>query len=481
MWLDRYRVRGGMVLPLGRWMRSLQAQLLLWASLPILLLVTGIALTGAVRQQRAMHDFVMDRDGALVDLIAASLEAALMRGELTPDGRDVRRWLTAMVGSKPRTMMVLSSEGDLLAQFGQVENAPFEVAATLLALDAVGQRSVVLTAETGVSVLVTEAVVPSAQWTVLVWVPVADVLGPTLTWSRLGPIVTVVGAGLSVILLLLGWRTAVRPLRQLRRAAEQVSWGEQGALRAPIVSVTEIRELHGALVRMVERLEGYQAGVLDYLDAVTQGQEAERARLARELHDGPVQSLVALGQRTDMVRIDAAAEGEDGLVQRLDALRDAEMAVIDDLRRIIGAIRPVYLEDLGFLPALEALVRSADVRDEAVVHLRVETAAQRLPPDIELAAYRMTQEALANALQHAGAQRIDVTVRFEPGRLTLRIADNGRGFEPAARLDRYTREGHFGLVGLQERVRQLGGTFTIASAPDVGTVVDVRLPLPATG
>jgi signal transduction histidine kinase len=63
-------------------------------------------------------------------------------------------------------------------------------------------------------------------------------------------------------------------------------------------------------------------------------------------------------------------------------------------------------------------------------------------------------------------------------RVTLRITDNGQGFEPVARLDRYTREGHFGLVGLQERVRQFGGTFTTASAPGVGTVVDVRLPLP---
>jgi two-component system sensor histidine kinase DegS len=285
-----------------------------------------------------------------------------------------------------------------------------------------------------------------------------------------------IAVGLSLLILAFGWRTIVLPLRRLAGAAEEVSWGSRGVLEQPVAGVTEVRDLHAALARMVERLEGYQAGVLDYLDAVTKGQEEERARLARELHDGPIQSLVALGQRTDMLRLAGDLEDDGETARQLNTLRDAETAVVDDLRRIISDIRPAYLEDLGFVPALEALVQSAATRTEAKVRLKVETEAQRLNGDLELAAYRITQQALGNAVQHAGAAQIVVTVRFDPQRLTLRVADDGRGFEPASRFDAYTRHGHFGLVGIQERVRQLGGTFTIASAPHVGTVVDVRLP-----
>jgi signal transduction histidine kinase len=465
-----------------RWFRSLQMQLILWAVLPITLVAIGLALTGVYTHQQAMLDFVVERDRILVDLVALQLEEALVRGELAPDGSDLGAQLPSAIDELPGALLVLSEGGQLLAQGGRLT---VEAREAQLALDSVRtEASSVVASATGESVVIAAAEVPGVRWQVVTWVLADDLIGPILRFSSLGPIAAAIAAVLAVLVLVFGWRTIVHPLLELRHAAEEVSWGDRAALQLSTSGVTEIQDLHAALAHMVERLEGYQAGVLDYLDAVTQGQEEERARLARELHDGPVQSLLALGQQTEMIGIGAAGEDVPAILPRLDALRDAGIGIVDDLRRIIGAIRPAYLEDLGFLPALEALVHGADARDEAAVHLKVETAIQRLPPDLELAAYRITQEALANALQHAQAKRIDVTVRFDldrendRGRLTLRVADDGHGFEPAARLDRYTREGHFGLVGLQERVRQLDGTFTISSAPGVGTVIDIRLPLP---
>jgi signal transduction histidine kinase len=476
------------VTKLRRWLQSLQTQLILWAVLPITLVAIGLALTGVYTHQQAMLDFVVERDRILVDLVALRLEEALVRGELAPDGSDLSGQLPSAIVELPGTLLVLSEGGQLLAQGGRLT---VEAREAQLALDSVSTgASSVVTSDTGESVIIATAEVPGVRWQVVTWVLADDLIGPILRFSSLGPIAAAVAAVLAVLVLVFGWRTIVHPLLQLSHAAEEVSWGDRTALQLSTSGVTEIQDLHAALAHMVERLEGYQAGVLDYLDAVTQGQEEERARLAHELHDGPVQSLLALAQRTEMLRIGAADDGMPDIIPGLDALRDAGIEIVDDLRRIIGAIRPAYLEDLGFLPALEALVQSADARDETVVQLKVETDIQRMPSDLELAAYRIIQEALANALQHANAKRIDVTVRFDPdrrrdgepmygrGRLNLRVADDGHGFEPATHLDGYTREGHFGLVGLQERVRQLNGTFTIASAPGVGTVVDVRLPLP---
>ncbi len=463
---------------LRHWFHSLHAQLVLWAVLPIILVVIGLAFTGVYTHQQAMLDFVIERDRVLVDLVTLRLQEALVREDLTIDGRGLEHWLPAGVDRLPAALLVLTREGEILAKGGQMEIGADEARLVRDHLATTGGGSTTLATDSGASIVLTSSEVPGVQWTVMVWAPSDDLLGPILRYSGLGPIAAALAAGVAIFVLVCGWRTIVRPLQQLSQAAEAVSWGDRTGLGRSISGVMEIQELHAALAHMIERLEGYQTGVLDYLDAVTQGQEAERARLAHELHDGPVQSLVALGHQTEMLRIDATNHKVSDVARRLDDLREAEIGVVDDLRRIIGAIRPVYLDDLGFLPALEAMVHSADARDEAAVHLKVETDMQRVPPDLELAAYRITQEALTNALQHAKAERVDVTVRFDPGRLTLRVADDGCGFQPATRLDRYTRAGHFGLVGLQERVRQLDGIFTIASAPGVGTVVDVRLPLP---
>jgi two-component system sensor histidine kinase DegS len=276
--------------------------------------------------------------------------------------------------------------------------------------------------------------------------------------------------------LTFGWRTIAHPLQQLSAAAGAVSGGDQTSIQSEkITGVAEIEDLHAAIKGMVARLESYQAGVLDYLDAMSQGQEEERARLARELHDGPVQSLIALTQRTERAEQQLRQGQLEATRTVLVQLRDAEVAVVGDLRRIIGALRPAYLEDLGFIPALEMLVQSADARGDADVRLVVQDD-RRLSGDIELAAYRIAQEALNNALQHAEADTIIVTVQCNDEGVRLQVQDDGRGFTPAEHLDTYTRNGHFGLVGLQERARQLGGSLHVESTPGHGTVVRVSLP-----
>jgi len=144
----------------------------------------------------------------------------------------------------------------------------------------------------------------------------------------------------------------------------------------------------------------------------------------------------------------------------------------------LGALRPIYLEDLGFLPALRMLVQQSAERTTAQARLEMEKegTVRRLAPEVELAAYRIAQEALNNALQHAHAQNIVVRVRCDPEGLTLSVVDDGVGFTLPQRPDLLTRAGHFGLVGMQERAAQLGGILRVHTAPGEGTRVTVRLP-----
>ena len=467
-----------------RWLRSLHAQLFLWAVLPVTFAIIALAFTGVYAHQRTMRDFVAERNLALARLTARMVEDGLAHGVVGADGSGLLAWMLSLVGDQPGTVVVVDGAGQVLAH-----PDPQQVGASLVGdsgvTDALRQREggVIVPGGAEGPVLVAFAPVGGTDWVVLVREPVEGLIGPVLRLSSLAPVVAV-GAGiLSLLVLTFGWRTIVRPLQGLARAAEQVSWGDFSAIAIgpsggrPIGGVQEIQDLHQALAEMVERIQGYEAGMRDYLGAVTRGQEAERARLARELHDGPVQELIALGQRAEMTQR-LVERGEMERAQALlEELRSAELATVEELRRLIGALRPTYLEDLGFLPALEMLVQHADEQTTAQVRLeKKEGPVHRLAPEVELAAYRIAQEALNNALQHAHAQNIVVRVRSDPQGLTLSVTDDGVGFTLPPRPDLLTQAGHFGLVGMRERATRAGGTLQVHTAPGEGTQVAVNLP-----
>jgi signal transduction histidine kinase len=463
--------------PVRHWFRSLQAQLFLWAVLPVTFVIIALAFTGVYTHQRAMRDFVAERDLALARLTAHVIEDGLARGVVSPDGIGLAAWAHPLYESQPGTVIVVDGAGEVLAH-----QDPRQVATTLgddpsLAA-ALAQREgfVILPDEVEGPVLVAFAPVTGTDWQVLVREPVEGLIGPILRLSSLAPVVAIGAGVLSLLVLTFGWRTIVRPLRQLSQAAGQVSWGDYSAISAQVGGVQEVRDLHQALAQMVERIRGYQAGMQDYLGAVTRAQEAERARLAQELHDGAVQELIALGQRAEMAQR-LVERGETARARALlDELRGAELATVEELRRLIGALRPTYLEDLGFLPALEVLVRQADERTAARVRLEKGVGLHRLDPEVELAAYRIAQEAVNNAIQHARANTIIVRVYADSEGLTLSVSDDGVGFVLPERPDLLTRARHFGLVGMQERATRLGGTFRVRTAPGEGTQVSVRLP-----
>jgi signal transduction histidine kinase len=188
---------------------------------------------------------------------------------------------------------------------------------------------------------------------------------------------------------------------------------------------------------------------------VLRAQEEERHRIARELHDEAGQALTA-------VKIELDLEG------RREA-SDLVARVLDQIRDVSNLLRPSVLDDLGLEPALRALTSDFARRSgiEVVADLRL--AGVACPPQVQVAIYRVVQEALTNVARHSGATRVHVEARLEDGAIELAIEDNGRG---AAR----EVQPHMGLLGMRERVTELGGSFAVSSRPMAGFRIQVRLP-----
>lgn len=208
--------------------------------------------------------------------------------------------------------------------------------------------------------------------------------------------------------------------------------------------------------------------------AVWQVQEEEHRRLARELHDGIGQLLVALKGRLEMLSrghlaADAASEVGECVTMTAEAL--------EQTRELSRLLRPTVLDDLGLESALRWLGRTLRARSGLDTTLTIRGAGDRLDPDIETLAFRVVQEALTNVLKHSGTRRAEVDLTVERQELRLVIRDRGRGFEPERVLTELEEHGGLGLRGIQDRVGLVGGRTRLDSAPGAGTTLHVRVPL----
>jgi signal transduction histidine kinase len=205
---------------------------------------------------------------------------------------------------------------------------------------------------------------------------------------------------------------------------------------------------------------------------VVSAQEVERGRLTRELHDGLLQDLCAVTR--DLKALETRQEMEGSFAGLADlAARSGE--TVNTLRVICNDLRPPLLQhDLG--SALKALIEELDKRSPAPVHIDVTTDKLRLPDDVALAIFRITQEALHNAIQHADASEIAVRLTQYPDRLRLTVTDDGRGIVGGVEPARFVAQGHFGLAGMRERAAMIGAKLDVQTASDYGTVVVLELP-----
>jgi two-component system sensor histidine kinase UhpB len=336
--------------------------------------------------------------------------------------------------------------------------------------------------------------------------PWEAVLDPLMRYSLAMPLITLPVLLLAVLAVMFGLRRIVQPLQQLDQQAREIGHGQFAALRQPVHGIDEIQQLQDTLRAMADRIQADQEHLRGYANAVTETQEEERKRLARELHDDTIQSLIVLSQRIQSMRQVLAREPPQTAqnvqtVTRLDELRAMVLRMIEDVRRFSRALRPIYLEDAGLVAALERMAVEANTNvsndssnssDVTAATVTFHTSGQvaRLKPDVELALFRIAQEALANALRHAAPSHIAMTLDTLPEGIQLQVRDDGQGFvEPIANnakgsssdgnclaRDTVGPPDGFGLVGIRERALLMGARVEVQSAPGQGTCVTVIYP-----
>ncbi|MFQ5576541.1 MAG: histidine kinase [Anaerolineae bacterium] len=214
----------------------------------------------------------------------------------------------------------------------------------------------------------------------------------------------------------------------------------------------------------------------ELLHQVVGAQEAERQRIARELHDATGQSLSAIGLGLRGVETILAGE-PDVAARQIKALKSFSATALGELRHIIADLRPSQLDDLGLVAALQWYVQTFQKRYPVAADLVVTGSPVRLPAEYETVVFRIAQEMLTNVAKHARASQARVQLQFEPAQLRLTVTDDGCGFEPeSAHWKRGERSG-WGLLGIQERAALIGGAYNIDSAPGRGTKISVKVPL----
>jgi signal transduction histidine kinase len=285
-------------------------------------------------------------------------------------------------------------------------------------------------------------------------------------------------------LWLLGERRRGASGQLLRFSPQDLRWltavGRQAALVLDAIHYAEQERLAAADIRALYR-------------QVVSAREVERGRIARELHDGVLQDLCAISR--DLKALDAQAvntRGTDALGTAVSGADvrgvtgDADLTVrageaVQALRAICNDLRPPLLQQ-DLVSALKALVEGLDARSGASVRIDVQIQDPQalsggLSDNVALALFRITQEALHNAIQHADASEIAVSLTQYPDRLRLTVVDDGCGFAGGLEPGRFVAQGHLGLAGMRERAAMIGARLDVQTAVDYGTAIVLQVPL----
>jgi two-component system, NarL family, sensor histidine kinase UhpB len=292
-------------------------------------------------------------------------------------------------------------------------------------------------------------------------------------------------AGLTMLLL----RATFRPIRSLREATMRFNAGDHSA-RASLAPFTDpdVAALVVEVNALWDRLEADAATIREKTEQaerlaaqVIMAQEDERRRVARELHDEAGQALTAviiglergLASMPEVYATDLPIQPR----QLISNLRDLAAQTLDEVRKLALELRPSVLDDLGLVAALRQYVRSTEERSGLAAQLSVvgwDEDDSRLPPEVETALFRITQEAMTNAIRHAQAQSVQVRLKRSRAEVSLEVRDDGVGLRSVPPRD--ARE-HLGMFGMRERARLLGGEFHASPVSPRGTLVRVRIPL----
>lgn len=457
-------------------LHGLRVQVLLWTVLPLIIFLLIFSLSGVSSHQNSMRALASEENSrlviALAELIAVRTENIALRtgipvAQVRVGSLDLERLLRMEHENAVSTLVLLDGGGNILFAYGE---APEQ--AQIASWDGVEEAlrretGVLFTSESMHDDIVAYAPVPNSEWSLIIRESWHSLTAPLIRYEQVMPFILFTASAISLLILFFGVRYLVQPLRGLSARAARIGQGDFASTQS-YSGVQEIVDLSLALDEMALRIQNYQGSLHDYVGAVTQAQEEERARLARELHDETVQTLIALGHKAQMVQRSLNRDPEQ-VEERVGELRRMLGQAVDEVRRFSRALHPHYLEELGLITALETLSQ------EANAHFTACGTPLRLKPEKELTIYRIAQEALNNARRHAQTDTIRVELEYTDEMVILCVTDNGLGFTVPHYFYDLTRTGHFGLIGMRERAQLVNGRLNIISQPGKGTQVTLSI------
>jgi PAS domain S-box-containing protein len=285
-------------------------------------------------------------------------------------------------------------------------------------------------------------------------------------------------------------RATLRPLLKRPRASgsktSMLLRASDGSLLPVQVSIRRLarngspRALVGVVVTDTSQARRSEEALRQLSQRLVQGQEAERGRVALELHDHVTQLLCATLFRCQALTDKLSGRGEPA-AREAGKLREMVAKTAQEVERISRDLRPSVLDELGLVAVLRATGKEFAHRTAVAVTLSCPRLASPLPPDAELALFRILQDALRNVSEHARAHRVTVRLGRRGTVVRLSIRDDGIGFDPDHDSGRRKGSGHLGLLSMRERAAYVGGTLTVKSARRAGTEIEACIPLAAGG
>jgi len=210
-----------------------------------------------------------------------------------------------------------------------------------------------------------------------------------------------------------------------------------------------------------------------YLSQILKAQEEERQRIARELHDGTIQELLAIANRAQTVI--TANNNKVAMIKNVEWMRDTTLHISEDLRRLSLDLRPSILDDIGLVPALRWLLDRLNKESKIKTKFMMTGIERKLDSETEVTIFRIIQEALNNVRRHSDANDVLITIKYAPEGLEISVRDNGKGFSFDKTISKLAAKNKLGIMGMQQRVKVINGTLDIQSSSDRGTSVLIKI------
>jgi len=266
-------------------------------------------------------------------------------------------------------------------------------------------------------------------------------------------------------------------VKKLQHFVEVVSLFSRGDFKRTISfkSDDEIKRLADSFNLMAKTLMEKMRLERKYLSQIIDAQENERRRISRELHDEIGQALTAIKFNLDMIDKELP-QTSSPLRERIGEAKSLSHQTLTAMRQLSMDLRPTMLDDLGLIPTLRWYIQNFSNRLNIYSHFEAIGFEEKLPPQIETAFYRITQEALNNIAKHAEATRVEVFLEQRDSMICASIMDNGKGFDMEKVLHPESPDRGFGIIGMQERASLLDGHINIQSRPGFGTHIRIEVP-----